>query len=80
LQVTVPKIALEDITLGKVLGTGGFKTVYRVTTCSELLLGGKNSLELLGNNDISEIMGAEYALKRLDQAWNVSTVRLRKNY
>jgi hypothetical protein len=67
LQATVPKIALEDITLGKVLGTGGFNTVYRVT-CTELLLVGGNSLELLEINDSSEIVGAdEYALKRLDE-------------
>jgi serine/threonine protein kinase len=61
LQLTVPKIAFEDVILGTVLGTGGFNTVYRVT-CSELL--GENSFEVLGGD--SPEMG-EYALKRLDE-------------
>jgi serine/threonine protein kinase len=61
LQATVRTIAVDDVTLGKVLGTGGFNTVYQVT-CSELL--GENSFELLGKD--SSKMG-EYALKRLDE-------------
>jgi serine/threonine protein kinase len=56
---STPKIAFDDVTLGKVLGTGGFNTVYRVT-CSEL---GEESSE--PGNDSSETV--EYALKRLDK-------------
>jgi serine/threonine protein kinase len=47
----LPEIASEDVTLGGVLGTGGFSTVYRVTCAS--------------GNESSEI--CEYALKRLDE-------------
>jgi serine/threonine protein kinase len=49
---TLPKIVFEDVTLGSMLGTGGFNTVYRVT-CA-----------LLGDDSLVE---GEYALKRLDE-------------